>query len=159
MQRLKQNIKMSDNQIFEAEKLSILEFKFLKDQVDTPEDFVIEKVIEYKIENSLQLAFNLEEKLSKVDFSIEITTNCGDPNVKEASGSFHLVYVYKVENLEELTVLNKSNLIEVQAVLTNALSSITYSTSRGILFLRLQGTALQNFMLPIINPNKLLNNK
>ncbi|GAO27720.1 hypothetical protein JCM15548_14569 [Geofilum rubicundum JCM 15548] len=40
--------------------------------------------------------------------------------------------------------------------LGNALSSVTYSTSRGILLTKMQGTALQNFVLPIINPNKLL---
>jgi hypothetical protein len=42
--------------------------------------------------------------------------------------------------------------------LGNALSAITYSTARGILLTRLQGTAFQDFILPIINPNNLLNN-
>jgi hypothetical protein len=40
--------------------------------------------------------------------------------------------------------------------LGNALASITYSTSRGILMTRFQGTALSDFILPVINPNNLL---
>ena len=73
--------------------------------------------------------------------------------------NFHLVFVYRVENLEELAKPDKNNLLDLYPALGNALSSITYSTSRGILLSRLQGTALQNFVLPIINPNKLLHNK
>lgn len=150
---------MSDNQLFDPEKLSIIEFKFIKEQVETPEDFIIDKVDGHKLENTLQLAFNLEEKLVKADFTVEMKTESNGENSKEATGNFHLVFVYRVENLEELAKPDKNNLLDLYPALGNALSSITYSTSRGILLSRLQGTALQNFVLPIINPNKLLHNK
>jgi len=150
---------MSDNQLFTPEKLSFIEFKFIKGQVDTPEDFIIDKVDGHQVENTLQLAFNLEEKLVKADFTVEIKTESKGENPKESTGSFHLVFIYHVENLEDLAKPNKNNLLDLHPALSNALSSITYSTSRGILLTRLQGTALQNFVLPIINPNKLLHNK
>jgi len=70
-----------------------------------------------------------------------------------------LVFVYHIENLNELANPDDKKLIQLHPALANALSSVTYSTSRGILLTRLQGTALQNFVLPIINPNKLLHNK
>ena len=149
---------MSDNQLFVPEKLSIIEFKFIKAQVDTPEDFIIDKVDGHQLENTLQLAFNLEEKLVKADLKVEIKTESKDENPKELKGSFHLVFIYRVENLEDLAKPDKNNLLDLHPALSNALSSITYSTSRGILLTRLQGTALQNFVLPIINPNKLLQN-
>ena len=63
------------------------------------------------------------------------------------------------ENLEELASSKKNKRLHLNPALTNAISSVTYSTSRGILLTRLQGTALQNFVLPIINPNNLLVNK
>jgi len=150
---------MSDNQLFTPEKLSFIEFKFIKGQVDTPEDFIIDKVDGHQVENTLQLAFNLEEKLVKADFTVEIKTESKGENSKESTGRFHLVFIYHVENLEDLAKPNKNNLLDLHPALSNALSSITYSTSRGILLTRLQGTALQNFVLPIINPNKLLHNK
>jgi hypothetical protein len=70
-----------------------------------------------------------------------------------------LVFIYHVENLNDLAKPDDKNLIELHPGLAKALSSVTYSTSRGILLTRLQGTALQNFVLPIINPNTLLHKK
>jgi hypothetical protein len=151
---------MSDNNnIFEPEKISILEFKMVKGQVDIPEDFDVEKVEGHQIENSLQLGFNLDEKLIKADFEINLKTQSKEPISKEATGNFHLVFIYQVENLQDLAKPDHNNLIELHPGLTNAISSVTYSTSRGILLTRLQGTALQNFILPVINPNKLLHSK
>lgn len=148
---------MSDNNnIFEPEKISILEFKMVKGQVDVPEDFDAEKVVGHQIENSLQLGFNLDEKLIKADFVIDLKTQSNEPNSKEATGNFHLVFIYQIENLQDLAKTDENNLIELHPGLTNAISSVTYSTARGILLTRLQGTAFQNFILPVINPNKLL---
>ncbi len=150
---------MSHNQVFDPDKLSIREFKFIKGQVDTPEDFVIEKVEGYHSENTLQFAFNLAEKLVKSDFTVEIRTDSKNANKTEAVGIFHLVFIFRVENLDELAKQDENSIIELDAGLGNGLSSVTYSTSRGILLTRLQGTALHKFILPIINPNKLLGNK
>ncbi len=148
----------NNNNIFEPEKISIVDFKMLKDQVDVPEEFETANVEGHHLDNSLQLGFNLDEKLVKADFTIEIKTESKGQTTKEASGNFHLVFIYHVENLNGLAKPDGKNLIEMHHGLANALSSITYSTSRGILLTRLQGTALQNFVLPIINPNKLLQN-
>lgn len=150
---------MSDkDNIFDPEKTSIVEFKMIKGQVDTPEDFDHNKVEGYHVDNSLQLGFNLDDKLVKADFTIKIRTESKRQNQKESIGSFHLTFIYHIENLEDLAKSYKNDLIELHPALGNALSSVTYSTARGILLTRLQGTALQNFVLPIINPNKLLNN-
>ncbi|MNY64312.1 hypothetical protein D3C86_2014030 [compost metagenome] len=46
--------------------------------------------------------------------------------------------------------------ITIHPALGNALASITYSTSRGILMTRFQGTVLSDFILPVIDPNSLL---
>lgn len=149
---------MSDNrELFDPSKISIIEFKMIKGQVDTPEEFDANQVQGHHLENSLQLGFNLEDKLVKTDFFTEIKTESHGQNTKEAVGSFHLVFIFSVENLHELATFAKGELIKVHPTLGNAVSSISYSTSRGILLTRLQGTALQNFILPVINPNSLLN--
>ena len=149
---------MSDNNnLFIPEKITIIEFKMVKGQVDTPEEFDISKVQGHHIDNSLQLGFNLEDKLVKADFSTKISTESNGRNLKESTGNFHLVFIFSVENLDDLAKSGKDHLIELHSALGNALSSITYSTSRGILLTRLQGTAFQDFILPVINPNTLLN--
>ena len=150
---------MSDKQLFEPEKLSIVDFKFIQNQVSTSEDFITEHVQGYQLENSLELAFNLGEKLVKADFTLEVKTDSKGANLQESAGVFHLLFIYKVDNLEELVEPEQNNMLRFHPSLGNAISSITYSTSRGILMTRLQGTALQNFILPVINPNKLIYNK
>ncbi len=150
---------MSDKNIFDPEKITLVDFKMIKGQVDTPENFDISKVVGHQLDNSLQLGFNLEDKLAKADFTVSIKTDSKGENDSEATGNFHLIFIYRIENLEELAISEKNDRLILNPGLANALSSVTYSTSRGILLIRLQGTALQNFVLPIINPNKLLRNK
>ena len=151
---------MSDNNnIFDPNKITIVEFKMVKGQVDIPEDFDQHKVEGHHLDNSLQIGFNLKDKLVKADFTTEIKTESNGQNQKESIGNFHLVFIYHVDNLEELAKPGKDNLLELHPTLGNAISSITYSTARGVLLTRLQGTALQNFVLPIINPNTLLHKK
>ena len=150
---------MQDKDVFDPEKISLIDFKMIKGQVDTAENFDINKVVGHQLDNSLQLGFNLDDKLAKADFTISVKTDSKGENESEATGNFHLIFIYRIENLEELAIPEKNKRLNLNPGLANALSSVTYSTSRGILLTRLQGTALQNFVLPIINPNKLLHNK
>lgn len=150
---------MQDKNIFDPEKIALIEFKMIKGQVDTPENFDISKVVGHQLGNSLQLGFNLDDKLAKADFTISVKTDSKGENEVEATGNFHLIFIYRIENLEELATPKKNKRLNLHPGLANALSSVTYSTSRGILLTRLQGTALQKFALPIIYPNKLLQNK
>lgn len=150
---------MSDNAVATPDKISLTDFRLVHGQIDTPEDFDSDEVIGYHLCNSLRISFNLEDKLVKADFTIEIKTESQGKNEAEAKGSFHLVYTFHVEHLEELAKPDKHNQIELHPALGSALSSITYSTSRGILLTRLQGTALQRFILPVTDPNKLLHQK
>lgn len=150
---------MQDKNVFDPEKITLIDFKMIKGQVDTPENFDISKVVGHQLDNTLQLGFNLDNKLAKADFTVSVKTDSKGENENEATGNFHLIFTYRIENLEELATPQKNKRLNLNTGLANALSSVTYSTSRGILLTRLQGTALQNFVLPIINPNKLLHNK
>jgi len=150
---------MPDKNLFDPEKIALVDFKMIKGQVDTPENFDISKIVGHQLDNALQLGFNLDDKLAKADLTVNIKTDSKGANGIEATGNFHLIFIYHIENLAELAIPAKNNKIDLHPGLGNALSSVTYSTSRGILLTRLQGTALQNFVLPIINPNKLLHNK
>jgi hypothetical protein len=148
---------MSDNpNPFDPAKLTIIEFKMLKGQVDAPEVFDTNQVEGYEIDNTLQLGFNMEDQLVRADFTIDIKTKSTGGHHNEATGHFHLVFIYSIDNLVELAHPNTHQRIELHPALGNALSSVTYSTVRGVLLTRLQGTALQNFILPVINPNQLL---
>lgn len=146
---------MSANML-KPEKIEIVDFKIIKGQINSPFDFEIEKAEGHTFNVDFELGFNLDDKLIKASFSINVETKSKQKNVEEATGFFSFDYVFYVDNIEELTKLEKDKIVSLHPALGNALASITYSTSRGILMTRFQGTALRNFILPVINPNDLL---
>ena len=146
---------MSAN-ILQPEKIEIVDFKIIKGQINSPFDFEKEKVAGHTFNVDFELGFNLEDKLVKADFSVHVETKSNEDSIEEAVGNFSFVSVFYVDNIEELTTLEKDETITIHPALGNALASITYSTSRGILMTRFQGTVLSDFILPVINPNDLL---
>jgi hypothetical protein len=146
---------MSDKLKFKPDKLFIVHFKLLQGQIENPEDFDIEKVQGYQISNEFHVGFNLDAKQAKADLVLNLLSDSDSKNSSEAKARFHFVYIFKIDNLEELASQDNGGLV-VDGALINAIASIVYSTSRGVLLTRLQGTALQNFILPVIDPNKLL---
>jgi hypothetical protein len=147
---------LGKKEVFDPEKITILDVKMVKEQVDVPEEFEESIIAGHHADSGLRLGVNLGDKLIKMDLTIEIKTESKSQNHGEATGSFHLVFLYQVENLDDLIETSQSSMIELHPALGSALSAISYSTARGVLLTRLRGTALQNFMLPVINPNSLI---
>lgn len=142
--------------MLQPEKIVIVDFKIIKGQINSPFDFEIENVEGHTFNVDFELGFNLDDKLVKADFSVNVQTKSKEDHIEEAVGAFSFVYVFYVDNIEELTTQEKDQTVALHPSLGNALASITYSTSRGILMTRFQGTALSDFILPVINPNNLL---
>ncbi len=141
-------------------KLEILDFKIIKGSIESPFEFQTDKVEGHKFEVKFDMGFNLMDKLVKAEFEMEVVTQSSSEQ-EEAKGYFCFAYMFGVENLEELALPDerKKGHLNIDSALANALASVTYSTSRGILLTRFQGTALESFILPIINPNDLLKNE
>jgi hypothetical protein len=146
---------MSAN-LLKPEKIEIVDFKIIKGHINSPFEFEDTKVQGHSFNVDFEMAFNLPDKLVKADFLVNVETKSEKENKEEAIGNFSFVFVFHVDNIEELTKLEQDNTVNINPALGNALAAITYSTSRGILMTRFQGTALNNFILPVINPNKLI---
>lgn len=140
----------------QPEKIHLLEFKIIKGAIESPFEFDSSRVEGHKFDLDFDLSFNLVDKLAKADFQVNVESKSKNENKIEAQGSFHFVYVFHIENINDLVDEKDDKTIDLSGALGNALASITYSTSRGILMTRFQGTALDAFILPIINPNSLL---
>jgi len=133
-------------------QISMLDFAIISGSIDNPVEHDYTLVNDHNYQVNFNMTYDLKEKMVKSDIKIEIKTKSKKGQVKEASGNFHIAYLFKVENLNEL--VDETGSIGFE--LGNAISSISYSTSRGIIMTRFQGTALSNFILPIIDPNELL---
>ena len=66
-------------------------------------------------------------------------------------------FIFKVENMEELVEFNDD---EKKAIISFELGinlvSIAYSTMRGVIHTRTQGTVLEGIIIPVIDPKLLL---
>ncbi len=150
---------MSDKQEikpFDPEFLSLLDIKLMQGNVDVPDTFDSSSIKSHEVINQLIISLNNEEGLAKADFTVSIKT-ISEQEQSEASTKFKLNFLYHVKHLKEYASYNettKSN--EMHPYLANAIASISYSTARGILLSRLQGTPFQNFILKVINPNSLI---
>lgn len=138
------------------EKISIVNTQMVKCNLNCPFDFSLENVQGHDFDLSFDIAFNMDDSLVKADLEIKVATKSKAEVEAESVGDFHFVYVFHIENLQELAVTKEENNISLQGGLGNALASICYSTTRGLLLARLKGTGLENFILPVIDPNTLL---
>lgn len=147
---------MNESAVLIPEKIHLKEFKIIKGQIDSPEDIKVKHINSFHSEVSFDMAFNLKDKMIRSDIQVSVLSNSNSKNKEEANTFFHIVYFFAVENLPELVQETKPQHVEVNPGLANAIASISYSTTRGILLTRLQGTAFRDFILPVINPNGLL---
>lgn len=110
----------------------------------------------HPVQVDFDTGYNLSDNLVKADLLFSVETESSQEQ-EEASGCFKLSFIFYVSNLDELVVsLPETGSLQINPSLGNAIASISYSTSRGILMTRFNGTALSNFILPVINPNDLL---
>lgn len=146
---------MSVDALFDPEKLSIVDFRYVQGRIDMPEYFALEHLESYKVDSGVELSFSLEDRLVKSVFDIRIQTDSLGKNPSEGEASFRFTFIYHVDNLTELVATQGEAILEANKLLVSAISAITYSTCRGILLTRLQGTALEKFILPVVDPKKL----
>lgn len=142
--------------LFNVDQLHLREFRLVKGQIDSPFEFNSDEVDGYHFEVGFEMGFDIENKLIKADFQANIKTKPAAGYEQQATGYFEFVYIFEVENIKALVVEKSGNGFEVDSQLANAISSISYSTSRGVLLTRFQGTALANFILPVFDPEKLI---
>lgn len=138
----------------DSNKIHFHEFKIVKGQIDCPEEFSTESIEGHNYNIEFSLGFNIEDGLAKSDYILNVSTK--SQNKEEAQAVFHLLYIFKVENLNDFAQLDLKQQVKLDQALGVTLASITHSTSRGVFLTRFQGTALQSFVLPVVNPKDLL---
>jgi hypothetical protein len=140
-----------------ANKIQLLSVDVVKGQLDSPFEYDRNQLFHYDAETFFDLSFIIEESLVKADLIVDIkTVSEHEQESGECSAHYAIVFFFQVENFAELHEITSKNILELKGGLANALASISYSTARGILLTRLQGTAFSEFILPVIDPNVLL---
>lgn len=146
---------MTKTKSFDVNKLSLFQYEITNASIKSTLAFDSKLIESHEFHVDLDFHFDEPNKVVLAKLNFDISTKSSE-EVEEAKGSFELVFAFHVANLEELTEKNEKGELIVNGALSNAIASVSYSTSRGILLTRFQGTALSGFILPIVNPNELL---
>ena len=131
---------MSDKQIgFDPQWLSIIQFNLLSQNSNTPPNFDSMKIQSFETNSQIRIGTNVEKKL--------------------ASANFHFSLIYKIENMDSLVQEDEKKIVILDSSLAGSFAAVSYSTTRGFLITHLKSTLFKDFILPVIDANKLLQNE
>ncbi len=112
---------------------------------------------EFKLTYNFLLGHNILDKKFRIIFSCEIKTLNDRSEEINVNAKFDIAFLFTVENLEELiTKSEDSGGLAIDNDLITSLANLSYSTSRGIIYTKCQGTILKSVIIPILSTQKLL---
>lgn len=103
----------------------------------------------------LNVAHNVLQNLKSQRMKLELMLSFKDDENNEVL-FLQTDYHFQVENLIEFYEVNDKNIPVFSATLIATLLGIAVSTSRGILFEKLNTSGIHNVVIPVISPIKLL---
>lgn len=101
--------------------------------------------VQYDLE--IVKAFNLEQEVLRLVFTIRLQTAIG--GVKEIKGLYITEHLFQVSGLSGLVNKNGEE-FEVNEDMDDTLTGLVYSTVRGSLHQKFNGTWFADFILPIV---------
>lgn len=146
--------------IIKPELISILSIKVYKAIQTTSDDYLNNPVkpagIELKI--GQHTALNVEKKNIRIRLNVQLEATDDEKKPIGLSGEYGIEFQVHVDNLDEFVVRkDEKNLIDRK--LGGVLNGIIFSTARGIIYERTSSTLFNGVLLPVIDPNLLMDKK
>jgi hypothetical protein len=148
---------MSQNMKIEPDKIHIVSIKTLSGSIntETAAEIKTDSVKAHKFNFNLDTGFSVKEKMIGLKLKIDINgVNAKNEEVGINASYTHEI-IFKVENLDDFIVLNDNKEPEIHWLLGSTIVSIAYSTLRGLIYSRTQGTPLNAVILPVVDPRKI----
>lgn len=151
---------MKENRIIIPDKIHVLNIKTLKGSIESTNDADPESIAGYRFNHLLGTGINEEDKLVGLELKVDITALNSSDEPIGINASYTHSFTFYVENLEDFLEPNEEQgkTSNIDALMVAVLVGIAYSTVRGIVFTRTQGTSLNSVILPVIDPKKMLEN-
>lgn len=144
--------------VIDPEQIHLLKVNLIKGTLESEEDFLASpKPVEgLEIKIAHQFRFDFEDKRILIRLIINIEGLYSDKKPLGISANYTLDFFFTVDNLNDFITNQSKNHKTVADILGAALLSISISTARGILLERTHGTFFDGFVLPIVDPMKLI---
>lgn len=144
------------------EKIKVASVKLLSSNLYTTDDFIRSKttsVHQVRINYAQNSSFDLKAKKVRIILNIQLIALDKDEKEIGLTGEYEIDFILHIENFNEFLKKNKQGNAVMDSALGSTLMGIVYSTARGIILERTQGTFFNGVILPVMNPNKLIKTK
>jgi hypothetical protein len=146
------------NAKIESEKLHLFAVKVFKACLDTEEHFRDnpKKVTEYLINTASDTSFSISEKRCRFRLFFKFSAIDDERNPVGLEAEFGIEFHFIIDNIEDFLIHKVDDEVFIDSQLGVTLCGISYSTARGIIIEKMQGTYFDGVILPIVSPAKLL---
>jgi hypothetical protein len=139
---------------FDLLKIKIEEIRVVDASISNPKGVNVLHDEELTIDLSFDIGVSIKNNRIKANLKCDLKPS----KSTDIAGSFNLSFIYHVENLSDLVIMEDDLVKEIDSKLLECLSDTTYSTSRGIIYSRCLGTIFKNVILPMTPSNTLVIN-
>ena len=149
---------MNPNRKIEPEKIQVLSIKTLKGSLNA-EDTVDAASVSgnHSFSFELGIGLNLAENIVGLELMVQIQATSKNGQSLAITAAYTHEFIFKVENLADfLDQDEEPDEPKLDRIMAGTLAGIAYSTVRGIVFSRTQGTLLNAVILPVIDPKSLI---
>jgi hypothetical protein len=142
------------------ELITILSVRVFRAIQTTAEEFMENPVKPdgFEIKVGQNTTLDVENKNVRIRLNVGIEAMKAESEPIGLSGDYGLEFQIHVENLEQF-VTEKDGRLIIDRKLGGTLIAIVFSTTRGIIFERTSSTLFNGVLLPVIDPNSLLDQK
>lgn len=150
---------MSPERKINAEKIHLLLIRTLSGNIDAATDIEINAVTGHQFNFELQTGLDVDNNIIGLQLLVAIEARDKNDKPLNVRGSYTHEIIFRIENLIDFLDKIESGdkpRYNIDGGLGSTLVSIAYSTIRGIIFTRTQGTSLGSVILPVIDPKKLM---
>jgi hypothetical protein len=139
------------------ELITILSIKIFKSNISATDEYMNDPVKPAGAEINVgqNTAFNLEKKNIRIRLIVKLEAKKDEIESLGLTGEYVLEFHIHVEDMEQF-IIEKDDKKFIDSKLGGTLNGIVYSTARGIIYERTAATAFEGVILPVIDPNLLL---
>jgi len=152
---------MNPSRKIEPEKIHLLNIRTVRGNIDSKNEADSESVAGHTFSFEVQSGMDTDKNIIGLLLTIDIEAVDNSDQPLGIRGSYTHELIFQTENMldfvEEKERDGKTEKI-IDSLLVSTLIGIGYSTVRGIIFSRTQGTSLNSVIIPIIDPKKLMVN-
>jgi len=134
-----------------AEKIHLIKLDVVQQKID---NVSFKKTKEHQLKIGHKFMYNIDDERTKIELYFSFEDNKGKQLLL-----FQIDSHYQIGDLNNYYEIGKNKEPVFEMLFIATLLGISLSTSRGIIFEKLQNSGIENVIIPVVDPQKILMQK